>query len=386
MFKLEQTITEWRQQMIAGGIKSNAVLDELESHLREDIERRMRSGTPAEQAFDEAVQQVGRAEELKLEFGKIEPLRPAIGPKLMSRGCVAMGVFIVLTGMWLLFDAPIEKVGPVHQWHSAHPGLRMMRNLAMQVPLRPITQTTSAEKVLGFAWLMLVGAYVALLPRLNRNIWSGVRGWALRKTIAIACSFFFVAWVAALSLNAANVIHLYLRFAVLPNLILWPLMAAAMATVLVITRGTDEEALDFCSPAVRQCLVIAHQEAREFHHDFIGTEHVLLGLLADENTCVSKVLEKMGVRSGTVRAEIEKIVGSFPQSHLVQAQPYTPRAKKALAIAMREAKAMRRDRVDSEHVFLGLIREGSGVAALVLKKLGVNVWDAREEILRTYRR
>jgi Clp amino terminal domain, pathogenicity island component len=350
MFNLEKSISNWRRQMIAGGIKSSAVLDELESHLREDVERRMRSSTPAEKAFEEAVQQVGSADQLKLEFGKIELPRPTVSPRLISRGCAAMGVFTVLTGMWILLDVPI------------------------------------AEKVLGFSWLTLVGAYIALLPRLNRNILLSVRGWAIRKAIAVGCSFFFMAWIAVLLLDCAHVVHFSLGVAVIPNLILWPLTAAAMATVLVLGHITDEIALGFWSPAAQQCLATAEQEAREFHHDFVGTEHVLLGLLAAENNCVSKVLGKMGVRPETVRAEIEKIVGSFPQSHPVQTPPYTPRAKKALAIAVREAKAMRRDRVDSEHVFLGLIREGSGVAALVLKKLGVNVCDAREEILRTYRR
>ncbi|HLX68434.1 MAG TPA: Clp protease N-terminal domain-containing protein [Verrucomicrobiae bacterium] len=347
MFDLEKSIAEWRRQMIAGGIKSRAVLDELESHLREDVEQRMRSGTPVEKAFEEAVQQVGQADQLKLEFGKVELPRTTVSPRLINRGCVAMGVFVMLTGMWLLFDVSI------------------------------------AEKVLGFAWLTLAGAYTALLPRLNRNILLGVRGWALRKAIAVACSFFFMAWIAVLLLDCTHVVNFSLGVAVIPNLILWPLTTAAMATYLVLCYATDETALGLWSPAAQQCLATAEQEACGFHHNFIGTEHVLLGLLKDENSCVSKVLGNMGVRSETVRAEIGKMVGAFPQSHPVQTLPYTPRAKKALSIAISEAKAMRRDRVDSEHVFLGLIREGSGVAALVLKKLGVNVWDAREEILRT---
>lgn len=353
MFNLEKSIADWRRQMTAGGIKSSAVLDELESHLREDVERRTRSGTPAEKAFEEAVQQVGRADELKLEFGKVEPRRPAVSPKLMSCGCAAMGVFIVFTGMWLLFDAPM------------------------------------AGKLFGFTWLALIGGYVVLLPRLNWNIWVGVRGWALRKAIAITCGFFSATWIAVLLLDAVNIIHFSLGVTVLPNLILWPLTAAAIATALVIDHATDWKALGLWSPTAEQSFEIAESEALNFHHNFIGTEHLLLGLLETKDSPVPGVLAKMGVSSETVRAEIEKFFNYLPvecKSLPIKAPPCTPRAKKALAIALREAKAMRRDRVDSEHVFLGLIREGGGVAALVLKKLGVNVWDAREEILRTYRR
>lgn len=338
--------------MIAGGIKSGVVLDELESHLREDVERRMRSGTPAEKAFEEAVQKVGRADELKLEFGKIEQQRAAVSPKLISRGCVAMGVFMVFTGMWLLFDATIQ------------------------------------ERLLGFVWLMLIGAYIAALPRLNRKIWTGVRGWAFRKAVITTCTFIITPLIAVLLLDCTNVIHISiihtsLRF---QGVIFWPVFTAATATSMVLSYATDWKALGLWSPAAEQSFEIAEAEALNFHHNFVGTEHLLLGLLGTEKSPIPGVLAKMGVSGETVRAEIEKIVGSFTESSSAKTPPCTPRAKKALQLALREAKAMRRNRVDAEHVFLGLIREGSGVAALVLNKLGVNMWDAREEILRMSRR
>lgn len=351
MFNLDHEIKEWRRKLIAGGIKSSHVLDELESHLREDVERRLRSGTPAQQAFEDSVQQVGSVDELKSEFGKIEPQRAAVSPKLMSRGCVAMGVFMVFTGMWLLSDAPIE------------------------------------ERLWGSVWLMLIGAYIAVLPRLNRKVWSGVRGWAFRKAVITACNFIATPVIAVLLLDYMDVIHIpiiqtSMRF---QGVIFWPVFTAVAATSIVLSHATDWKGLGLWSPAAEKSFEIAEAEALNFHHNFVGTEHLLLGLLGTERSPIPGVLAKMGVSGETVRAEIEKIVCSFAQSPSAKTRPCTPRARKALRLALREAKAMRRDCVDSEHVFLGLIREGSGVAALVLKNLGVNVNNAREEILRTCR-
>ena len=346
MFNLEQAIAEWRRQMRAAGIKGPAVLDELESHLRETVEQQMRGGATAEQAFTEAVRRVGSAEELKLEFGKVERLQPAVNPQLISFGCAGMGAFIVLTGMWLLSGAPI------------------------------------AEQVLGFVWLAIVGAYVVALPYLNRRLGPGVRGWALRKAIAAACNFLLMAWVAVLLLDCANILHFALGTRILPNVIVWPLAAAAMATVLTLAHGTDTRSLGFWTPAAQQCLAIAREEAERFHHDFIGTEHVLLGLLEANDSAVSSVLEKMGVRREAVRAEIEKIVATGPQLPAGRAPVYTPRAQKAFCLAMKEAKSSHTAHVDPPHVLLGLLREGSGVAARVLQKLGVDLKRVREEVLK----
>jgi ATP-dependent Clp protease ATP-binding subunit ClpA len=107
-----------------------------------------------------------------------------------------------------------------------------------------------------------------------------------------------------------------------------------------------------------------------------------LGLLESENSCVPKVLRKMGVSCETVREEIEKIVGNGPKSQTNRPPPYTPRAMRALKLAILEAKASCCDRVGAEHMFLGLVIEGSGVAAQVLNRLGVNTEKARKEVLK----
>ena len=134
--------------------------------------------------------------------------------------------------------------------------------------------------------------------------------------------------------------------------------------------------------SARETLELGRQEAMGFHHDFIGTEHVLLGLLDAETGVVPRVLEKMGVRRELVRAEIEKIVGAGSQCGNVQALPYTPRVKKSLDLAAREAKILKRPQIGAEHIFLGLVIEGSGVAGLVLKRLGVDAGKACGEIMK----
>ena len=239
MFNLDHAIAEWRQQMFAAGINSDKVLDELESHLREDIERRIRSGMPAEKAFDKAVAGIGEVGALREEFRKIG---------------------------WVTLSQRVRR-----------------------------------------AMLMLVG-----------------------------------------------------------------FSSAAPA--------------DFTASA-RETLDLGRQEALGFHHDFIGTEHVLLGLLAPESGTVAKVLQNMGVSREAIRYEIGKIVGLGPQREAVHELPYTPRLKKALEIASKEARILGRSYIIStEHIFLGLVLEGGGVAALVLKRLGIDVVRAREEILKELRK
>jgi ATP-dependent Clp protease ATP-binding subunit ClpC len=97
---------------------------------------------------------------------------------------------------------------------------------------------------------------------------------------------------------------------------------------------------------------------------------------------VSKVLRRFGVERDAVRVEIEKLVGPGPVHEVNPAIPFTPRARKALQLAASEAKAMNQARVGTEHIFLGLLSEGSGVAALVLKNLGIETQRTREEILK----
>jgi hypothetical protein len=235
MFNLEQSIAEWRRQMLAAGVKTPVPLDELESHLREEVEQQMRSGEGAQEAFESAVQRIGQPAVIQDEFAKAGSTR--------------------------------------RRW----------------------------------------------LQELKANL---------------------------------------LRF--------------------IGIRVPDPQAF---TASAREILELGGNEARGFGHDFIGTEHLLLGLLESKTGFVPGIMERMGVDSKIVRSEIEKIVGNGlvqPASHSL---PYTPRVKKALRLAAIESSALNQTQVGTEHIFLGLLMEGGGVAALVLKSLGVNIQRVREQIL-----
>lgn len=236
MFDLEQAIAGWRKQMAAGGIKDSSVLDELESHLREDVAHQMQSGLTPQAAFEVAAGRIGRPGALQNEF-----------------------------------------------------------------------VTAGANQETRLQWLK--SAFLSFI-------------------------------------------------------------------------GVQSRSPHIFTTSARKTLELGGKEALGFHHDFVGTEHVLLGLLGLETGAISSVLQKLGVDRRVVRSEIERIVGSGPVLPAISdTLRYTPRVKKALKLAGREAKAHRHPDVSAEHIFLGLLLEGGGVAAMVLKNLGVNIQMAREETL-----
>lgn len=233
MFNLEHSICEWRAQMRSVGVNNPQILDELENHLRDDCDHRIRSGESEQQAFAHALAALGRADLLKTEFAK----------------------------------------------------------------------TTGKKRAL------------------------------LRK------------------LKAA--------------------IAAAIDPVPSLERFT---------PCAQSALVFARQEAPRLKHNFIGTEHVLLGLLALEEGIVPKVLKRLSLDHETVKQQIHISVSAFPCGLNSGESPFTPRVNKSLRLAAKEAKG---NAIQPEHILLGLILEGEGVAARVLKNLGVSPESARDAINRT---
>lgn len=131
----------------------------------------------------------------------------------------------------------------------------------------------------------------------------------------------------------------------------------------------------------RDAVVHAQDEARELRHNYLGTEHLLLGLLREEGGLAHSVLESFGVTLEHVRT---RVVGELGRGdELVPGQiPFTPQAKKVLDLASREALSLSHDRVDTEHILLGLGREGEGLASRILLDLGIDAEKAREEIVR----
>jgi len=135
------------------------------------------------------------------------------------------------------------------------------------------------------------------------------------------------------------------------------------------------------TPRAQQVLALARKEADRFNHSYVGTEHLLLGLIKLGQGVAVNVLERMGLELEAVRMEVEKEVGSGPPQKASGNIPYTPRVKKVLALANKEAKALNHSYVGTEHLLLGLLREGEGVAARVLKRLDVDIQRTRNEIL-----
>src|SRR5438132_5087772 len=136
------------------------------------------------------------------------------------------------------------------------------------------------------------------------------------------------------------------------------------------------------TPRAQQVLALASKEAERFNHNYVGTEHLLLGLIKLGEGVAVNVLQKMGLDLERVRMEVEKHVGPPPETKMIGNIPYTPRVKKVLALAGKESEALHHSYVGTEHILLGLLREGEGVAARVLKSLEVDPARTRNEILK----
>jgi len=130
----------------------------------------------------------------------------------------------------------------------------------------------------------------------------------------------------------------------------------------------------------RRVVVLAQEEARLLNHNYIGTEHILLGLIHEGEGVAAKALESLGISLEAVRAQVEEIIGqgqSAPTGHI----PFTPRAKKVLELSLREALQLGHSYIGTEHILLGLIREGEGVAAQVLVTLGADLARVRGQVI-----
>ena len=130
----------------------------------------------------------------------------------------------------------------------------------------------------------------------------------------------------------------------------------------------------------RKVLVLAKEEARRFSHDYIGTEHILLGLVREGEGVACAVLQNLGVNLETLRKEVEKLITPGGVSSALGDIPFTPRAKKSLELAAEEARSLGHNYIGTEHVLLGLIREGEGLASQVLFSMGVDLAKIKEEI------
>src|SRR6201986_2850213 len=131
----------------------------------------------------------------------------------------------------------------------------------------------------------------------------------------------------------------------------------------------------------RKVMALANQEAQRFNHEYIGTEHILLGLVKEGSGVGANVLKNLDVDLRKIRLEVEKLVQSGPEMVTMGKLPQTPRAKKVIEYSMEEARNLNHNYVGTEHILLGLLREQEGVAAQVLMNLGLKLEEVREEVL-----
>jgi ATP-dependent Clp protease ATP-binding subunit ClpA len=147
-----------------------------------------------------------------------------------------------------------------------------------------------------------------------------------------------------------------------------------------VQRGVLIEVFERFTDRARRVVVLAQEEARMLNHNYIGTEHLLLGLVHEGEGVAAKVLESLGISLRAVRQQVEEIIGQgqqAPGGHI----PFTPRAKKVIELAQREANDLGHNYVGTEHLLLGLVREGEGVAAQVLVKLGADLAGVRQQVV-----
>jgi len=139
--------------------------------------------------------------------------------------------------------------------------------------------------------------------------------------------------------------------------------------------------LELFTDRARRVVKLAEEEARRLDHNYIGTEHILLGLLHEGEGVAAKALESLGISLDAVREQVEEIIGRGqqpPSGHI----PFTPRSKKVLELSLRESLQLGHNYIGTEHILLGLIREGGGVAAQVLVKLGADLNRMRQQVIQ----
>lgn len=147
---------------------------------------------------------------------------------------------------------------------------------------------------------------------------------------------------------------------------------------------SDRNRFDKFTERARKALSLSQEEAQRLQHNYIGTEHLLLGLIREDEGVAARVLLNLGVRLDEARQNIATIIGKGDQT-VPGSIGLTPRAKKVIELAVDEARTMNHHYIGTEHILLGLVREGEGVAALMLESMGVQLARVREETLRVLR-
>ena len=155
-----------------------------------------------------------------------------------------------------------------------------------------------------------------------------------------------------------------------------------LSGVTISTSSYPGDVFERLTDGARRAVVLAREEARLQNRNYIGTEHLLLGLIHQGEGVAAKALESLGILLETVRLQVEEIVAPSSEPPAAGLIPFSPRAKKALELAVRESFQLGHDEVGTEHILLGLVREGEGVAARVLRKLGADQSHVRARVMQ----
>jgi hypothetical protein len=376
MFNLDRALTQWRQQMAAEGIRHPEVLGELESHLREEVDRLTRQGETEQRAFETAVERIGRPEVLRAEFVKLKATDR--WTRFLRICCYVLPSGMLLINAWTLFEFELSGL----------------------------------QRALGLCSVLAICLYMAWLPDLVSSLTS-VSCRRLAKATKLASVLLWLLPIWSL-LEAEHIVRV--DIGIVPTMVLWCLFGAIAMTDFAYrlnecgrhsgdsgmappsfdpmghpspptSPGPPRAAASIAiphsaDPLMQRLFEAAKEEADRLGQDFIGTEHVLLALLRLAEGSFANILRRMHLDSEAVRKEVEQAVFSTAVHSATAMLPVTPRARKAVKLAAREANASKRPRIKAEHVFLGLLLGGSGVAALVLKKMGIHIDGTRQAILR----
>jgi hypothetical protein len=150
---------------------------------------------------------------------------------------------------------------------------------------------------------------------------------------------------------------------------------------VLLSCARRQTMLERFTDRARQVVSLAQDEARRLEHNYIGTEHILLGLVSEGDGVAARALESLGIGLDTVRQQVEEIIGQGQQAPFGHI-PFTPRAKKVLELSLREALQLGHRHIGTEHILLGLVREGDGVAAQVLVRLGADLNRVRQQVIQ----
>jgi hypothetical protein len=352
MFHLETAIRTWRQRLRASGFSSSETIDELESHLREEFESQLCRGLNPEAAFQLAAELIGDPRSLNGEFSKLACSKYRGVTKFFRPSCFLAALF--------LFAGGIPAV-----WNS---------------------ELLIANRALCFITILAATCYLAALPFLYRSLPNpeGRRVAIVLKSM----SAFFACWPVFALLDGLRILPLHLTNSL--SLLGWDGYVMCVFTMFAyFVRGI--EGPDASTPGsykfsetAETALNRARDEATKLHHDYVGTEHILLGVLAAESSLLADIFRKASITAEAARSQVEKIAKPAAASQAEARIEYTPRARRALQLAERESRAMNQPCLGVEHIFLGVLLENEGLAGLVLRNLGIDYGTARAEIWKGF--